>query len=535
MREPEYRFEFKEARTGFSKDKLREYCVALANEGGGTMIFGVSDRPPRKVVGTAAFPAPEKVAGQLLDEFRIRIDFEEFGHADGRVLAVHIPAHPIGRPLQVDGRYLMRAGESIVAMTPDRLAKLLVAGEPDYSAKVCPDATFEDLDPDAVDRFRLLVAGRADSLISRTLSSEQLLSDYDLILQSGITYAALLLLGKTKSTAQFLPQAETIFEYRSEESSIRHQDRVEFRGGFLLWQEDLWSRIDLRNEIQFVQEGFFNHKVSTFNEVVIREAILNAVSHRDYQLQGSILIKQYPRKLELVSPGGFPAGITAENVLHKQSPRNRRLAEALQHCGLIERSGQGVDLMFNTSLREGKRQPDFTGTDQHEVRLLLRGDIQDPQFVRFLEKVGSEGGFDFATEDLIVLDQISRGEKLSDLFKSRLGKLVDAGIIERIGRGRGVKFLLSRRFYSFLGRPGLYTQRLGLDREANKALLFAHIARSEARGAAVQELQQVLPAISRDSLRVLLRELRSEGKVITKGATRGARWHTPSVQWKTRT
>jgi ATP-dependent DNA helicase RecG len=534
MVEPEYTLEFKEARNSYSFDKLREYCVALSNEGGGELVFGVSDQIPRRVVGTGAFPNPEKLANQLLSEFRIRIECEEINHPDGRVLIVHIPSHPLGRPLHLDGRYLMRSGESIVPMTPDQLSKLLSMVEPDFTALYCAGAVLDDLDSGAIEKFRLLLQERTGNLLLKNLPVSQLLSDFDLITTKGISNAAILLLGTRQSCSRLISQAELIFEYRNDDSSIRHQQRIEYQGGFLLWQEDLWITINLRNEVQYVQDGFFNHEIWTFSEAVIREAVLNAVSHRDYQLPASIFIRQYPNKLEIISPGGFPRGITSENILHKQFPRNRRLAETLQRCGLIERSGQGVDLMFNRSLREGKRQPNFEGTDEHEVRLLLRGDIQDPQFVKFLEKIGSESGFDFATEDLIVLDHISRSESLPELYKKRVANLIDAGIIERIGKGRGVRFLLSKRFYSFLGRPGLYTQRLGLDREANKALLLSHIARTEFRGAAVQELQQVLPVISRDTLKTLLRELRKDHKIFMQGSTRNARWYTPELLWKTR-
>jgi ATP-dependent DNA helicase RecG len=101
---------------------------------------------------------------------------------------------------------------------------------------------------------------------------------------------------------------------------------------------------------------------------------------------------------------------------------------------------------------------------------------------------------------------------------------MDQGIIERIGRGRGVRYLLSRRFYRFLGRPGAYTRRRGLDRETNKELLLRHIEESGAEGATLGELCQVLPSLSRDQVRTLLRELRQAGRVQIRGKTKGARW-----------
>ena len=94
----------------------------------------------------------------------------------------------------------------------------------------------------------------------------------------------------------------------------------------------------------------------------MREALLNAVAHRDYRLGGSVFVRQFSRRLEIVSHGGFPPGITPENILDQQNPRNRRLAEVLGKCGLIERSGQGMNLMVKTIIRHSKPLPDFAGS-----------------------------------------------------------------------------------------------------------------------------------------------------------------------------
>lgn len=265
--------------------------------------------------------------------------------------------------------------------------------------------------------------------------------------------------------------------------------------------------------------------IAVFNETVVREAILNAVTHRDYRLPGSVFIKQYPRKLEIISPGGFPVGISADNILTKQSPRNRRIAEACARCGLVERSGQGADRMFEEMIREGKPTPDFSGTDDYEVRLTLLGDIQNPQFLRFLEKAGAEQEISFTVEDLLVLDSLQREQPLSQNFASSLDRLLERGIVERIGKGRGVRFVLSRRFYSFLGKPGSYTRRRGLDRNTQKELLLKHIRDSSPAGAQLKDMQDVLKDLSRPQVQTLLRELREAGKIRSEGLTRAGRWY----------
>jgi ATP-dependent DNA helicase RecG len=315
-----------------------------------------------------------------------------------------------------------------------------------------------------------------------------------------------------------------VFEYRSSEASIPFQQRIEFRSGFLGYLDELWNTINLRNDVLHYREGFFVGDIPAFNEAVVREAVLNALAHRDYRLPGSIFVRQFPRRLEIVSPGGFPPGINAANLLWRQSPRNRRIADACAKCGLVERSGQGANRMFEESIKEGKPRPDFTRTDDYQVELTLRGEIQNPAFLGFLQKIGAERLATFGTRDLLVLDAVQREEPLPEDLKEHLPRLLDEGIVERIGRGRGSRLILSRGLYDFMGKGGDYTRRKGLDRETNKALLLQHIIGAGSSGSAFTELQQVLPALSRRQVQGLLEDLRNAGKVVLEGKRRYALW-----------
>ena len=195
-----------------------------------------------------------------------------------------------------------------------------------------------------------------------------------------MTHAGLILFGTQEAVTKRLAQAEVVFEYRSSDASGPAQDRKEFRQGFFCYFDDLWHQINLRNDKQDFQDGLFVTPIATFNERPVREAILNAVSHRNYQLGGSIFIRQFPRRLEIDSPGGLPLGITLDNILDRQNPRNRRIAEILTRCGLVERSGQGMNLIYEDLIRQSKPAPDFSRTDQYQVGLTLHGTVQDPQF-----------------------------------------------------------------------------------------------------------------------------------------------------------
>src|SRR5882724_3329455 len=124
--------EFKEAKLQFDTRKLSEYCVAIANEGGGHILLGVTDRPPRTIVGTQAFRDPVATAERLLDVVGFRVDIDEVAHPDGRVLVFHVPSRPRGTAYHLDGKYLMRSGEALVPMSEDQLRKIFAEGKPDW-------------------------------------------------------------------------------------------------------------------------------------------------------------------------------------------------------------------------------------------------------------------------------------------------------------------------------------------------------------------------------------------------------------------
>jgi len=185
---------------------------------------------------------------------------------------------------------------------------------------------------------------------------------------------------------------------------------------------------------------WFNLLKSRLLSLKTSQADLNAFSHRDYRHAGSVFIKQYPTKIEFVSPGGFPPCITPENLLWKQHPRNWRIAEVFAKCGMVERSGQGANRMFQLCARESKQPPDYSRSDDYEVFLTLNGKVKDPRFLTFLEKISREHQVSFESTDFITLDLINREEKLPQWARDRLPALLKSGAVERIGR----KYMLSR-------------------------------------------------------------------------------------------
>lgn len=217
-----------------------------------------------------------------------------------------------------------------------------------------------------------------------------------------------------------------------------------------------------------------------------------------------------------------PQATARTPLLDRQNPRNRRIADIFTKCGLVERSGQGMNLIYEESIRHSKAVPDFAQTDKYQVGMTLHGTVQDPNFVRFLEKVSKERAVAFSTQDFLILDLIHREQKLPEPLKPRVAELLEQGVVERVARG---KFVLSQKFYSFVGQKGVYTRKRGLDRETNKALLLKHIQENAGEGTKLGELLQVLPALGTDTVRWMLRELQSEERVHVVGRTSAARWY----------
>ena len=273
------RFEFKEAKQNYHFEKLVDYCVALANEGGGKVIFGVTDRRPRCVVGTTAFAEPGRTEAGLYDQLHHRIPVEELRTPEGRVLVVHVPGRLPGTAWQIGGRYLKRAGDNLAAMPGEELRSIFAEVGPDFSAEPCPGATLVDLSEEAIADFRARWARRANDARRLAWSVADTLTNTELLVDGQITYAALILFGTQKVLGRRLAQAEIVFEYRSSEASGPAADRQEFREGFFLYYDALWQKINLRNDRQSYQDGLFRVELPTFDEVSVREALLNAVAH----------------------------------------------------------------------------------------------------------------------------------------------------------------------------------------------------------------------------------------------------------------
>lgn len=443
------------------------YVTALCNEKGGSLVIGMEDKYPHKVVGTRQ---NENSTGEL--EANIYRDtgirpkiyelYEDEAEKKGRVLVIDVPSRPAGTVFKFEDVPLMRVGEELKPMSDEVYLSIIQENEPDFSQQICRDATLDELDPDALSVLKEKYAKKQNNPIFLTLSNRQILSDLQLITDEGVTNAAVILLGKEDFIKRVYPQASVMLEYRHSESQISFDNRISYSQPFFIMIDRLWHDIDLRNGKFQIKEGPYIFDVPYFNEEVIRESINNAITHRDYTRHSETVIKQYPQKLIVTNAGGFPHGVTIDNILTVPStPRNRLLADVLSKTGIVERSGQGIDKIFYRTLSEGKEAPDYSGSDAFNVELILSAIIQDKAFALFIESVQQNLAEDnkLSVFEIVVLDKIRRNEKTTALDKAVIKQLMDRNLIEKRGKTNGIHYILCRSYYEFTGNTAEYSKK----------------------------------------------------------------------------
>ncbi len=215
------------------------------------MVIGVSDKRPRKIVGTSIWPQLEVMRKKLNQRLHLTTQWEEFQTPEGRVLVVTVPRHAYGLPTSWDGKAWMRKDDSLVSLTESRRKAIWEEIGRDFSAEPCTDLSMDDLNPAALEAFR---QAWASSLRSRReesenrnaeriegLSHEQLLRDIELLHTDGtFVIAALILFGTRAAVRKRLAQAELVYEFRNTPASGPADLRIEFQEGYFAWYDILW-------------------------------------------------------------------------------------------------------------------------------------------------------------------------------------------------------------------------------------------------------------------------------------------------------
>jgi len=534
LKESEDKVEFKEAKHNFSfagsehtqqADRRKcflGYVVAFANECGGTLVMGMTDAFPHEVVGS---DFADGIVGELEDEtFKrhgIRVRMEELFENGNRVLVINIPPRPVGKMLKFEGVPLMRIGDSLRNMSDEEMFAILSEQEPDFSAKICHGLSVSDLDDLAIKKMKESYARKQKNLDFLQLSKDQVLTDLKLLDDGKLNYAALILLGKKEAIHQNLPQSKTIWEFRNSEAQIHNDSREVIEDPLFIGIDRIWQLINqpTLNRKYPIQSGAYIFDLYDFNEAVIREAVLNAIAHRDYTITSEVVIKQYPNKITINNPGGFPKGVTIENILTVSStPRSRLMTEILEKTGLVERSGQGVDKIFSITLSEGKAEPDYAASNMFQVSLNLRTEIIDKAFHVFVNQYqNSDKEPKLGVEQIITLCKIRNGI-FQHLIPEVVYQLEKSGLIQKLS-GHTNRYTLSEEYHQLMN-DGLKIGKRYLVVEVEQLLLAL-----QGNALKIGHLEELLTAyLSRNQIKYLLGKLMEDNIVKVEGKIRGARY-----------
>jgi ATP-dependent DNA helicase RecG len=237
---------------------------------------------------------------------------------------------------------------------------------------------------------------------------------------------------------------------------IPYTARKEFQESLFTMMDKVWAYINqpASNPLLHVRHKFTIYDIPAFNEDVIREAVLNAVGHRLWRDLSSVVIKQYPDSINIINSGGFPYGVTKDNILTVNSqPRNKRVMEILEKTGQVERAGQGVDKMYYHCLMEGKPLHDYSQTDNYQVDLCLRAKIVDDAFYIFVNEIQDNRKEEDKLNvfDLLTLDKIRQGIS-TNLFETSVEKLQHEGLIKSQSSA-DKKYVLGDLYYEITKQP----------------------------------------------------------------------------------
>jgi predicted HTH transcriptional regulator len=353
--------EFKEAKNQFDNTKLYKYCVALANEGGGHLLLGIADKPPRAVVGTAAFNDPVKMAEKLFEAVGFRVDIEEVMHPAGRVLVFHIPSRPRGTAYHYAGAYLMRAGEELVPMSEDQLRRIFAEGKPNWLEEPSKRGL------DAQDVIELLDTQTFFELLKLPYPTErngvlERLTAEHLVDSEGSQYSirrlgAILLAKRLQDFPDIARKAPRVVVYLGNSKLETKLDQLGTKGyavGFQGLIRFVMGQLP-QNE---VVENALRKEVKLVPEIVIRELVANALIHQDIGMSGvSVMIEIYSNRVDISNPG--EPVVPVERFIDGYQSRNERLADLMRRMRICEEKSSGIDKVIQAAELFQLPAPDF--------------------------------------------------------------------------------------------------------------------------------------------------------------------------------
>lgn len=536
--------EFKSDRNRLPDRDLVAAVICLANTEGGEVYVGVEQ--DGKVTGL--HPSHQNVAGvaalianQTSPPLAVRVEVLAVG--EHRVAKIVVPK---SRQLVATSEGLLQrrrlkadSTPECVPLYPHEIAQRQSdLGLLDYSALPLASASLSDLDPLERERLRQCVERYSGDRALSGLGDEELDGALGMVRRNEgrlvPTVAGLLMIGKEGAIREHLPTHEAAFQVL-----LGTEVRVnEFRRAPLLktfeWVEQQFGARIVEKELQV---GLFRVAVPDYDPRAFREAFVNALVHRDYTRLGAVHVRWETGAIVISNPGGFVEGVTLENLLVVEPrPRNPLLADAIKRVGLAERTGRGIDLIYQGLLRYGRRAPDYGRSDSNSVVVVLSGGETDVGLLRTIIEEEGRVGHSLPVDSLIALCLLRHERRIDtarvaheiqkDEANARqvIERLVEAGLVQAHGVKKGRTYTLSPRVYQSMGKPADYVREAGFSRLQQEQMVLQYV---QTHGRIARKDVCELCRMNEDQAGYLLRKLCRSNALELVGKGRGAYYRKP--------
>ncbi len=498
--------------------------IAFANHKGGTVYFGVEDQPI-EVTGCSRDYDSQRIIEGIYDKTRPSLFTEiyDFEYEGKLVIAISVKAD--GKTYTTtDGRCLKRLGRNSKPLYPDELSNVYSSNQnPDFSGRIINESTLDDVNKLEVYSLKEKLKVRDSRSTLPDLEDNDFLRDLQLTKYDGnverLTVAGLLFVGKEKSIQRLLPQAEVIYLHYSADNLEEYDARLDMKLPLINVIDKLTERIRAYSKIENIQVGLFRLEVEDFPEKVFQEALLNALSHRDYQSNAAVYVKQYPDRIVIENPGGFLDGITENNIItHPSVPRNKLIAETLQNLKYVQRTGQGVDIIFKEMVSMGKPYPKYKSFND-AVSLTIFSAIDHTEFIKFITEVQEKNSRIMPLAEMMILRDLmdNRKEPLSmlactiqkslDETKRSCNELINDGLIEIVGK----EYMLTAKVYEALKSDVEYTRDKTIQYIKAKNMILEYLQSNKSNSRITSAKIQEMCGFTKQQARGVIDKMRGEG------------------------
>lgn len=431
---------------------LAETMIAFANTEGGTIIVGLKEDgdPADGAVDLEALETALRAADEQCSPTVVVGTWEATDHNDTKVYALRVP-RSIELHALSDGRVLIRSGVKNRPLGGQEILRLASAKNTgDFESEAIIGVTRDDFSKKMLEEYLAKRAERTKRPYNGKI--DDLLKEIGAVDTDGKpTVCGVLLF--TEYPQQWLPQSSVVFAKfvgktpRGESGLAGYTRREELTGPLPRLIEASWNIIWSEMAVSAVVKGLEREETYEYPQFAVREAIVNAICHRDYRLKGRrIEIRMYSDRLEVISPGGLPGFITVENIKDEHFSRNPRVVNGLFQWGYIEELGLGIDRMMEVMQQAGQKPPYFDARPySFAVTLFNEREKQAPpewtrntnyRQTRALQYIRDNGSI--TNREYRQLCQGVTAETL----RLDLVDLVDKGIIVKLGSKKGTYYIL---------------------------------------------------------------------------------------------